>query len=187
MPSLRYFVLGLLAQKSMSGYDIKCLSKSFSWLIGSPSTGSLYPILRALLEENLVTMEVVPGLGKPPRKIYSIAETGTQVLQAWIDQPLASDAPLKAFAMRLLLAGSVPPARLIAHLKQRRVQVAAHHAALIQAAGTHVEGMDLGQRLTLEYGLAMATAELGWLDTALNRLSAKPLPEKAVQSGTLTN
>ena len=104
--SLRYFILGLLAQQPMSGYDIRRFMKSLSWLIGSPSSGSLYPILRALLEEDLVTVETIPGLDRPPRKIYTITEAGRQELQVWVEQPAVSKAPLKAFVMRLLLAGS---------------------------------------------------------------------------------
>ena len=108
--SLRYFVLGLLAQQPMSGYDIKRFLKGLSWLMGSPSSGSLYPALRALLDEGLVSVEIVPGVDKPPRKIYSIEEAGKLELQAWIEQPIVSDASLKAFVMRLLLAGSFSPA-----------------------------------------------------------------------------
>ena len=63
--SLRYFISGLLAQQSMSGYDIRRFLKSLSWLIGSPSSGSLYPILRALLEEGLATVKTIPGLDRP--------------------------------------------------------------------------------------------------------------------------
>ena len=61
--SFRYFVLGLLAQRSMSGYDIKRFLKSLSWLIGSPSFGSLYPALHALLKDELVTVKVAPRTG----------------------------------------------------------------------------------------------------------------------------
>jgi DNA-binding PadR family transcriptional regulator len=50
-------ILGLLAQQPMSGYDIKRFLKSLSWLIDSPSFGSIYPTLRALREDDLVTME----------------------------------------------------------------------------------------------------------------------------------
>jgi DNA-binding PadR family transcriptional regulator len=50
------FVLGLLAQQPMSGYDIKRLLKSLGWLVDSPGFGGLYPALRALLGHGLVTM-----------------------------------------------------------------------------------------------------------------------------------
>lgn len=106
--SLRYFVLGLLAQQSMSGYDIRRFLKSLSWLIGSPSSGSLYPILRALLEEGLATVETIPGLDKPPKKIYTITKAGRQDLQVWIDQSAVSKAPLKAFVMRCSWLATFP-------------------------------------------------------------------------------
>ena len=127
--SLRYFILGLLTQQSMSGYDIKRFLKGLSWLIGSPGGGSLYPVLRALREEELVTFDVVPGIDRPPRKIYSITKAGQDSLRAWIEQPIAANAPLKGFVMRLLLADSHTRAGLMAYLQQRRVQVATHHTS----------------------------------------------------------
>jgi PadR family transcriptional regulator AphA len=180
MVSLRYFILGLLAQQPMSGYDIKRFLKGLIWLIGSPSGGSLYPVLRALRQEDLVTVEIVPGLDRPPRKIYSIAEAGHLALQAWIEQPIAANAPLKAFVMRLLLADSHSSARLSAYLQLRRAQVAAHQATLAGGLETG-PGLNLGQRLALDYGLALAETELAWLDTTMHRLRAQPLPETDVQ------
>jgi PadR family transcriptional regulator AphA len=181
--SLRYFVLGLLTQQPMSGYDIKRFLKGLNWLIGSPSGGSLYPVLRALRQEDLVTVEIVPGVDRPPRKIYSITEAGHQALQAWIEQPIAANAALRAFVMRLLLADSHSQARLNAHLQQRRVQVATHHAELVGGLETPSARLNLGQRLTLDYGLALATAELAWLNATLARLREQLLPEEDERSG----
>ena len=168
--SLRYFILGLLAQQPMSGYDIKRFVKGLSWLIGSPSSGSLYPALRSLLEEQLVSVEVVPGVDKPPRKIYSIERVGREALEAWIEKPVASDVPLKAFVMRLLLADSFSPTNLAAYLQQRRDQVATHQADLAKMSGILRDGTYLGLRLALDYGLELASAEMAWLDTTLHGL-----------------
>jgi len=71
-----FYLLGLLARWPMSGYDIKRFLKGLGWLVDSPSFGSLYPALHALLESGLVTVEVVPHHDKPPRKIYTITEKG---------------------------------------------------------------------------------------------------------------
>ena len=180
--SLRYFILGLLTQQPMSGYDIKRFLKGLSWLIGSPGGGSLYPVLRTLRQEDLVTVEVVPGLDRPPRKIYSLTEAGRQALQAWIEQPMAANAPLKAFVMRLLLADSHSPAGLSAHLQQRRAQVAAYHAALANGIELPSAKLRKGQQLALDYGLAVATAELAWLDSTLDRLRDQPLFGERVHS-----
>jgi PadR family transcriptional regulator AphA len=185
--SLRHFILGLLTQQPMSGYDIKCFLKGLNWLIGSPSGGSLYPVLRALRQEDLVTVETVPGLDRPPKKIYSITEAGHQALHAWIEQPIAANAALRAFVMRLLLADSHSHARLSAHLHQRRAQVATHHTGLVGGLETPGAKLNLGQQLALGYGLALAKAELAWLDTTLARLREEPLPEEDVQSDSVAS
>jgi PadR family transcriptional regulator AphA len=169
--SLRHNVLGLLAREPMSGYDITRLFKDMSWLVGSPSPGSLYPILRALLKEGLVTVQIVTRPDRPARKIYSLTEAGRQELETWLDQLVKPDASLKGFVMQLLLTGTLPAPRLVAHLKQRQAQVAARRADLKQSLGRLDEGADPGRCLTLEYGLALATAELAWLGETLARLS----------------
>jgi PadR family transcriptional regulator AphA len=169
--SFRHFILGLLAQRSMSGYDIRRFLRTLNWLIGSPSFGSVYPTLHALLKDELVDVEVIQNEDKPPRKVYSITGPGRQALQEWISQPVEADASLKAFLMRLMLVGNLSHNGLIGYLQQRRAQVAVHRAALEQVVNGQHEAMSIGQRLTFDYGLAAATAELAWLDHTLDRVS----------------
>lgn len=171
--NFRHLILGLLTQQPMTGYDIRRVLQSLGWLVGNPSFGSLYPTLHALLEDGLVTVAVTPRQEKPSRKVYSITEAGRQALQEWIDRSVASNASLKAFVMRLILANNFARPGLVAHLQQRRVQVTEHHAALEQAIRTLDERTNW-QRLALDYGLALATAELAWLDSTLDRLSQHP-------------
>ncbi|MGD9100264.1 MAG: PadR family transcriptional regulator [Anaerolineae bacterium] len=173
--SLRNFILGVLAQQPMSGYDISCVLENLDWLINNPSFGSIYSNLHALLQEGLVTVEVVHQQSKPTRKVYSITEAGRQVLQEWATQPIALNASLKAFVMRLVLSRIFSPTMLIAQLHQRRAQVATHRTELEKANRIPDDKTDLRQRLGLEYGLALATAELAWLDSALNQLSQQTL------------
>ncbi len=174
--SIRHLILGLLTQQLMSGYDIKRYLKSLSWLIVSPSFGSLYSALHGLLEDGLVTMEVAPRQGRPARKIYTVTEAGRQALRKWMGQPVASGASLRAFLMRLILATSFSHTGLISHLQQRRSHVAVHQAALKPIAEGLDGTMDLGQHLPFGYGLTLATAELAWLDSTLEQLSQQPYP-----------
>jgi len=180
--STRHFILGLLSQQPMSGYDIKRFLESLSWLIDSPSFGTLYPALHALLDDGMVTVRVVPGEGKPPRKIYSSTEAGRLALREWMDQPVNADTSLKTFVMRLTLAGCLPSRNLTAYLEQRRAQVAANHSALEQSAELMDEDLDVGERLTLGYALCLATAELNWLDRTLARLPQSTLHIEAVEN-----
>jgi DNA-binding PadR family transcriptional regulator len=171
--SFKHFILGMLAQEPMSGYDIKRLMQGFGWLVGDASYGSLYPALHRLHQDGLVTVEVQPGLDKPPRKVYSITEEGEAVLAAWVSEPQAANPSLKAFVMRLNLAGNQSEASLISDLRQRRAQVAEHHSALQEEAGAFDDQVDLGHRLTLDYAVTMAAAELAWLDHTLDGFSQR--------------
>jgi DNA-binding PadR family transcriptional regulator len=181
----RFLILGLLSQQPMSGYDIKRFLEDLSWLIGNVSFGGLYPVLHALLDDGMVTVDVVPGDGKPSRKIYTITEIGRGVLKEWAERPVASDVSLKAFAMCLILAGSFSHAGLVARLEQRRTQVLEHEATLVKALEGLDQGEDLGQSLALEYGLAIADAESAWLNRILGQLSIEtevldPLDDQGV-------
>ncbi len=171
--NLRTLILGLLALKPMSGYDVKRFLKGLSWLIGSPSPGSLYPILRTLLEDGRVTVETIPGVDRPPRKIYTITEAGRRELETWLDQPAAAQAPLKSFVMRLLLSDHYAPDVLCRHLGHRRDQVAAKKAGLLTMTQALDGNQDPGQHMALEYGLALASAELAWLERTLETLATK--------------
>ena len=170
--SIRYFILGLLTRKPMTGYDVKTSLEDLSWLVDVPSYGSLYPALHNLLEEGMVNVSVVPGDGKPSRKVYSITEAGTQVLQTWIHRPIETDISQKTFVMRLLLANNFSREGLIAYLKQRHTRMTTHLAALesrieINTAETSSEA----ERFAADYGLVIASAEIHWLEDTLARLA----------------
>jgi len=178
--SFRYFVLGLLAQKPMSGYDIKRLLGRLNWLTGGSSFGNIYPTLHALLDEGWVTVDVVTHQDRPPKKVYAVREEGRQALQEWLEEPVPSASSQRTFVMRLILAQSLSISGLAAHLRQRRAHVIAHRDALKELGGEE-EQADAGWQLALNYGLAVADAELGWLDRALGPMLEAPFPEEVVE------
>ena len=170
--SFRYFILGLLAQQPMSGYDIRRFLQSLGWLLGSPSFGAIYPALHALANDGLVLVDVVSRPDKPLRKIYTITQAGRQALGEWVARPVEPGVKLKSFIMQLILVGDFAQPALVEHLQQRRETVSLHHSTLEQTIQDLGDRANAGQRLALEYGLATSAAELDWLDTALARFCA---------------
>ena len=57
----RYFILGLLSQQPMSGYDAKQYLESLGWLVGNPSFGAIYPIALLAVEPRIRTAVLVAG------------------------------------------------------------------------------------------------------------------------------
>ena len=147
--NFRHFILGLLSQQPMSGYDVKQYLECLGWLVGNPSFGAIYPALHALLEDGLVELEIVAYENKPPRKIYSITTAGNRALDEWIHQPLLLGASTRAFVMRLLLATHLSHEGLVAHLRQRHQQVIEQQAVLKQKIGETDPPPDKGRVLRI--------------------------------------
>jgi DNA-binding PadR family transcriptional regulator len=179
----RHFVLGLLLEQPMSGYDIKQYLESLGWLVGSPSFGAIYPALHGLLEDGLVTLEIIAYESKPPRKIYSITPAGQQALDEWLHQPLLSGASSRAFVMRLLLAAHLSHEGLEAHLRQRHRRVTEQLAALRRTIGQAEPPSDGRQGLAFAYGMTIASAELAWLEELIATLETKTAPKELVGKG----
>jgi PadR family transcriptional regulator AphA len=126
-----------------------------------------------MLADGLVTVELIPNESRPSRKIYSITEAGRRALQEWAGQRMQPVGSLKEFVMRLALAGSLPETGLIDYLRQRLEQVSSFRPRIEEALAARREEGDLGQYLTLDYGLALADAERAWLNRALSQLAER--------------
>lgn len=88
--SIKFAILGLLHYKDMHGYRIKShIERNFGHM-WSINFGQIYPNLRSLLDDELVTMKVVatPGEKGPGRKLYSITDKGKQAFTEWLASPL---------------------------------------------------------------------------------------------------
>ena len=173
--SFGHFVLGLLDQQPMSGYDIKRLLERLQWLIGGASFGNIYPTLHALLNDGLATVDVVSHQDRPLRKVYSVNEQGRQALRVWLKHPIPPNASPKAFVMRLILAQDLAQDTLTAHLQEWRAQIVSH-LGVLKEMHSRSEQPGVGWHLALDYGLAVANTELMWLDRVSQSLT-EPLPE----------
>jgi PadR family transcriptional regulator len=78
-------LLGALSRSAedMYGYEIaKRLQKAND---GESlfKEGTVYPVLRALSAQGLLTSRIVPSYSGPPRRYYRITEEGRAVLASW--------------------------------------------------------------------------------------------------------
>jgi PadR family transcriptional regulator PadR len=46
--------------------------------------GTIYPVLRTLAREGLLTSRIVPSYSGPPRRYYRITAAGRELLQQWL-------------------------------------------------------------------------------------------------------
>jgi DNA-binding PadR family transcriptional regulator len=102
--SLKYALLGFLDLLPLSGYDLAKMfddSVNFYW----PATHSqIYRTLKQLLEDGMVTREIVEQSIHPDKKVYSITETGREELRRWVAAPL--DLPTVRHGLLVQLASA---------------------------------------------------------------------------------
>src|SRR5688572_249002 len=86
--SLRFALLALLSVDAMTGYD---LHKRFDSSVGhvwyAPDS-QIYPELRKMEADGVVTAEEVPWGSKGTKREYSITEAGRDALCAWMNATL---------------------------------------------------------------------------------------------------
>lgn len=91
MRTLKYAILGLVNRNPLTGYDI---TKAFNeglvefWYA---KHSQIYPELKKLTDEGLISYETVIQGEKLEKKLYTITEKGKKSLQKW----LAKDDPLE--------------------------------------------------------------------------------------------
>lgn len=65
------------------GYQIAKLLKASQEEIPIIKQGALYPVLRSLEKNGLLSSEVEPSVSGPPRRYYSITKLGRHTLVTW--------------------------------------------------------------------------------------------------------
>lgn len=102
-------VLGFLMQGSMTGYELKKrFSLSFVFFSGL-SYGSIYPALKKMEREGLITMKVEIQDGAPNRKVYTITDSGRKVFLETLRAPFEVDRPKYGFLARLFFFAYLSP------------------------------------------------------------------------------
>ncbi len=72
-----------VAEEDLYGYQIaKQMEKSYA---AQPvlKQGALYPVLRSMSANGLLSSRVVPSYSGPPRRYYQITELGREILAQW--------------------------------------------------------------------------------------------------------
>lgn len=102
MRVLKYAILGLLNQKSMSGYELSSEFESALNEFWNAKHSQIYPELRKLTEEGMITFETAITGNVLEKKIYTITEAGKKSFRKWLaeDQPI-SPTPKDTFRLRV--------------------------------------------------------------------------------------
>src|SRR5215212_9130504 len=132
-------VLGMLAARPRSGYEIKHLVDSSARFFWAASYGQIYPELKRLEDEGLIRGKD-RAQGARQRTVYELTAAGKRAARAWIDGPPQVFELRDEGLLELFFAGSVDPARAPEIARERAARAAAS-AAELRAIEEHVDLM----------------------------------------------
>lgn len=184
--TLGFAVLGLLAKKRQTGYEISRAMQrpvGYFWRAGH---SQIYPQLAALEAAGLARSTVIAGPGPRETKRYAITPAGKTALTTWLGGPVPGEDHKDELMLRVWSLWLLPAddARELVRTV-RDEQLAALEAYAFEEQDFLLSAADLtdpavpefGELATLRYGTLRRRATVEWCDWLLSRLS---------QSGTVT-
>lgn len=119
---LREAILGLLAIKPMTGYDLSRSYRRALQQIWYAPLGQVYPTLRQMQRAGLLKVAIKVQSHRPNRKVYSLTADGRRQLSLWLAQPAALPRMHHEFIHKLFLLGNAEagegPALLEGYIKR---------------------------------------------------------------------
>jgi DNA-binding PadR family transcriptional regulator len=189
MGTLGYAILGLLAKRPATGYQISRAMQRPVGYFWTARHSQIYPELAELESEGLVRSRVIEGPGPRDTKRYAITAAGRNALRAWLDSSLPDAVPKDELMLRVWSLWLLSPDRareLITAVRDReqaRIEILLIEEENFLAQPEAVadpRDHAFGEYATLRWGLARRRAFLEWCDWLLDRLSrAAPSPGPA--------
>ena len=161
----------MLSIRSMSGYDIKKLIETSISNFWTESYGQIYPILKTLVAEKLVTRKTEKTSGKPDRHVYALTASGRRALREWLARPPIPKAPRNELLLKLFFGEEIPVAASLAHItefRQRQEELLERYAAIEQEIKAKHRANPNAPfwLITVAYGRRESEALLRWCDDA---------------------
>jgi DNA-binding PadR family transcriptional regulator len=180
--SVRYAILGLLAQHPRHGYDLRA---AFTAVMGGDQNwdvkpAQIYTTLNRLEEAGLVYQSAVEQEGGPEKHIYNITQLGQQSLTEWFTTGITPEHQHDEFFIKLMIAlasGLANPHQLI-QIQRLHLFQELHAATTLRSQyNPHTE---MAQILLLEKNIMHLEADLRWLDMCevrLEEIQSQPIAE----------
>ena len=182
--SVRYALLGLLAQRPRHGYD---LHAAFEALVGGEQNwdvkpAQIYTTLSRLEQDGLVAQQAAEQAGGPEKHNYALTPAGHDQLAAWFKSGVEREHQRDEFYVKLMLAIASAQANPRQLIQTQRARLFRDLHGLTTQRGLLDAKTTLGQILLYDKAIMHLEADLRWMDMIEARLDdvrRQPLPEPA--------
>lgn len=180
MRTLKYAILGLLNQKSMTGYELMKQFESALCEFWSAKHSQIYPELKRLVDEGCVVYEIEISGTVLEKKVYRLTEKGRQDFHAWLSaETKLEPTPKNVARLKIFFCSSLSAEERDAFLKDQLAQHEARLAHLLhnQESFSSVPAPDtdaFGDYLVLMGAVMREEMNCAWLKKCLLLNQSEP-------------
>jgi PadR family transcriptional regulator, regulatory protein AphA len=167
--AVTWAILGLLAQRPMSGYDLKRTVDRTIRHFWAASYGQIYPELKRLEDQGLIAGRSEPT-GERQRRVYELTEGGRAALEGWLTSDVELVDELRDEGMLKLFFSDALPEQRIENIRAMRLSTERKLEQLNQLR-SHAQEMRTGPALTLDLGITSCQSFIKWCEATEHRLT----------------
>ena len=130
MRNLKYALLGMLSQESMTGYELMQEFETSLTEFWHAKHSQIYPELKKLTDEGMIEYSVEISGNVLEKKVYTITEAGREDFLEWLakDEPM-QPTPKDIFRLRMFFSNQLETKQCLKLLESQLTQ---HEARLAQ-------------------------------------------------------
>ncbi len=171
----KFALLGVLTLRPCSGYDIKKFCDNHLSHIWNENYGHIYPVLKHMENEGLVTKKTEHNEGRPYRNVYSITEKGKAELNDWLLLPVEPYSFRSELLLKMFFAGDIPISNLIEKLENKKdneQKILEYHQIIEQMLKTKLKDRKEAPLwwAILSYGRHSCNATIAWCEETIKYL-----------------
>lgn len=118
----KYVLLGFLLTGPLSGYELGALIRESTNHFWQESDASIYPTLKILAGEGLVTSENA-FVGKRRKEIFTITDQGKELFYEWFKKTPEPDIHREEFLLKLFFTDEKTEEEMQRHREEKLVQM----------------------------------------------------------------
>lgn len=175
--ALKHAILVSLAEKAASGYE---LARRFDKSLGffwKASHQQIYQLLTKMEISGEVDAELMPGDGKPDRKVYRLTAAGRRLLHDWTAEPTPAEQPRSEFAVKIRGMNFGDRTAVLSDIQRQRTAHQERLAYYLADAARNfpdplaLSAEELPRYLVLRGGIRTEEGYVDWCDEMLELLA----------------
>jgi DNA-binding PadR family transcriptional regulator len=168
-------LLGVLSLGPMSGYEMRQFMERSTGNFWSESFGQIYPALKSMLRDGLVTIVDGGEDSRAGKKVYRITEAGEQQLRRWLGAPAKPQVRRHELLLKVFFGDRAERGTIAAHVAEYRHRFAEdleRYEGIQRRLKVEYKAHPAMPfwLMTLRFGVTEAKALMGWCDETLAEL-----------------